>query len=91
MVANERGRRRREKNFERRGREGFAKGAKKKIQKKSQKINTFYIFNVSAVFFGVLIFSSFLSLFFVFFCVLCESFAPSAFKNSSVLKELISF
>jgi hypothetical protein len=37
MVANERGRRRREKNFERRGREGFAKGAKKKIQKKAKK------------------------------------------------------
>jgi hypothetical protein len=58
--------------FERRGREGFAESAKKKIPKKykNELILFFCYLNKFWLFFS-----------FVFFCALCESLALSAFKN----------
>jgi hypothetical protein len=68
--------------FERRGREGFAKGAKKENTKIKPKIK--YCLHQSKLialswnFNFVFLFSD------VFFCALCETFARSAFKNPRV-------
>jgi hypothetical protein len=79
--------------FERRGREGFAEYAEKKIPKKyknlkkktkrRRKKNCFYELHIKSF-----KFSEFFVFIFVFsfdsFCALCETFAPSAFKKSPV-------
>ena len=75
--------------FERRGREGFAKGAKKdkedkkvkdkRQKKKIRKPNLKYFLCKSRE----LIFVFF---WYFLFCALCETFAPSAFKKSPVFK-----
>jgi hypothetical protein len=61
--------------FERRGREGFAEGAEKKIPKKfKMKIEDI---NLNFLQFFCIPFDPF-----VFFCALRETFAPFAFKKS---------
>jgi hypothetical protein len=59
--------------FERRGRKGFAKDAKKR-----EKKNTKFYLKILILF----LFNFLLFVFFIFFRALCETFAPSAFKKS---------
>jgi hypothetical protein len=71
--------------FERRGREGFAKGAKEDKEKIKPKKELNLKTRSSATFKEwacLLHFLYFLYFLYFLFCVLCETFAPSAFKKS---------
>jgi hypothetical protein len=71
--------------FERRGREGFAKVAKvaKKTRKGEKEYKKYNLKNIKK--YPINIYFDFLfCILFVFFCALCETFAPSAFKKIPV-------
>jgi hypothetical protein len=68
--------------FERRGREGFAENAKREYKNKTKNTKEFNAKQPKLFFkFWLFIFSD-------FFCALCETFAPSAFKKSPSSKSL---